>query len=61
MTAFISAFARAYHFENNAVKVFDDRIARRLLADKEYGQISQNMMDDVGFFDRARRMMRCGG
>lgn len=51
MTAFISAFARAYHSENNAVKIFDDRIARRLFTDEEYGRISQNMMDGIGFFN----------
>lgn len=53
MTARISAFARAYHAQNNKVKVFDDSIARRLLSDAEYAQISKLMADGIRFFNPA--------
>ena len=43
MTALISAYARAYHAENNNAKVFDDCVARQLLTDAEYTQISGSM------------------
>ncbi|WP_027398907.1 class I SAM-dependent methyltransferase [Anaerovorax odorimutans] len=51
MTALISAFSRAYHVENNKFKIFDDRIARLLLTDEEYFQISKSMADGINFFN----------
>lgn len=51
MTALVSAFSRAYHAENNKVKIFDDSIARLLLTDEEYSQISKSMADGIGFFN----------
>lgn len=51
ITARISAFARAYHSENNTVKIFDDSVARQLLTDVEYEQISRNMTDGIAFFN----------
>lgn len=51
MTALISAFSRAYHFENNTVKVFNDSIARLLLSDEEYSRISKSMAEGIGFFN----------
>lgn len=50
MTALISAFARAYHSENNNVKIFDDFYARSILSDEEYYGISKHMSEGVGFF-----------
>jgi O-methyltransferase involved in polyketide biosynthesis len=38
MTALISSFARAYHFENDTPKIFSDTIARQLMTDEEYTQ-----------------------
>ena len=35
MTALVSAFSRAYHAENNEVKIFDDSTAKLVLGDKE--------------------------
>lgn len=49
-TALISAFARAYHAEHNVVKIFDDRLARELLTDEEYMNISSNMSQGIAFF-----------
>lgn len=51
MTALISAFARAYHSETKAVKIFDDKIARLLFTDEEYSLISSSMTDGIGFFN----------
>ena len=53
MTALVSAFARAYHRENNAVKVFDDALARRLLTDREYEGIAESMAQGIAFFNPA--------
>lgn len=51
MTALVSAFARAYHAEKNKIKIFDDSIARLLLNDEEYFQISKSMVEGIGFFN----------
>lgn len=51
MTALISAFSRAYHSQNNKVKIFDDSVARKLLTDQEYGEISKSMSNGIGFFN----------
>lgn len=51
MTAFISAFARAFHAENNSVWVFNDFVARSLFSDAEYRQISAQMSRGIAFFE----------
>lgn len=50
MTALVSAFARAYHYQNSHVHVFADDLAQRLLSDKEYSAISKNMTDGIAYF-----------
>ncbi len=50
MTALVSAFARAYHYQNSRVHVFADDLAQRLLSDKEYSAISKNMTDGIAYF-----------
>jgi methyltransferase (TIGR00027 family) len=50
MTALISAFARAYHAENDAPKIFDDSVARRLMTDEEHERIAGYMMGGLDFF-----------
>lgn len=50
LTALVSAFSRAYHTEHNQTKIFDDHIARQLLTDEEYDNISSNMSQAVAFF-----------
>lgn len=52
MTALVSCFARAYHYEHNKYKIFSDSIAKKLLTDKEYQDISLNMQNGVNFFDK---------
>ena len=64
MTALVSAFARAYHAENNEVKIFNDNIAKKLLTDEEYRQISKSMSDAVAFFNptiRPQQAINKGG
>lgn len=51
VTALACAFSRAYHVENNKIKIFDDSIARLLLSEEEYFQISRSMADGIGFFN----------
>lgn len=51
MTALVSAFSRAYHSQNNDVKIFDDSLAKKLLADEEYNGIAENMAKGIGFFN----------
>lgn len=52
MTALISLFSRAYHFElNRANSIFADRIARSLLSDDEYVTISESMSAGISFFN----------
>lgn len=41
MTAQMSAFARAYHAENAALPIFDDKFARKLFSDSEYSMIKR--------------------
>lgn len=53
MTALVSAFARAHHSARGGEKVFDDCLARRLLTDDEWEQISRNMAEGIGFFNPA--------
>lgn len=51
MTALISAFSRAYHSENNDVKIFNDSVARLLLSEQEYSQIEKSMAQGIRFFN----------
>ncbi len=50
MTALVSAFSRAYHAENNEIKIFNDSVARAILTDGEYHLISESMASGIGFF-----------
>lgn len=49
MTAKVSCFARAWHFENNRVHVFADRAAGGLLGEA-YREIAQHMTAGLPFF-----------
>lgn len=52
MTALISLFSRAYHFEQNGRDaIFPDSIARSLLSDEEYAKISESMSAGISFFN----------
>lgn len=49
MTAKVSCFARAYHYENNSAHIFADSAARAILGD-DYERIAGSMTQGVGFF-----------
>lgn len=49
MTAKVSCFARAYHYDNNDVHIFSDAFAKQLLGD-DYKQIARSMIEGIGFF-----------
>lgn len=49
ITAKVSCFARAYHYQNNTAWIFEDPMAEKLLGE-EYNQIAQNMMNGIPFF-----------
>lgn len=51
MTALVSAFSRAYHSAQNSEKVFDDYLAKKMLTEDEYNQISRNMAKGISFFN----------
>lgn len=51
MTALVSAYARAYHYKNNSVRVFADDMAEKVLTKEEYAGISQNMTAGIKFFN----------
>lgn len=50
MTALISTFGRAYHSINNQSKIFDDFLAKDLLYEGEFEEISKHMSSGVSFF-----------
>ncbi len=50
MTALISSFGRAYHFENDDPKIFSDALAGELITDDEYKKIAEYMVRGIDFF-----------
>lgn len=48
MTAKVSCFARAYHYNNNSIRIFTDDIAEKLLGE-DYNQIAKSMSDGIDF------------
>lgn len=51
MTALVSAFSRAYHSVQNTEKIFNDYLAKDILTQYEYEQISSNMSKGINFFN----------
>lgn len=49
ITAKVSCFARAYHYNNNSIRIFTDDIAEKLLGE-DYNQIAKSMSDGIDFF-----------
>lgn len=52
MTALVSCFARAYHYESNKYKIFSDSLAKELLTKEEYQNISKSMENGINFFNK---------
>lgn len=53
ITARVSAFARAFHSENNEVKIFDDSVAKKILTEEEYMETAKHMEDGILYFNPA--------
>lgn len=51
MTALVSCFSRCYHTKTNIVKIYDDKLADRLLSEQEYSAIAANMSGGISFFN----------
>jgi methyltransferase (TIGR00027 family) len=51
LTSLISAFGRAYHSKYDTPKIFDDFIAKDLITQKEFGDIRENMIKGIQFFN----------
>lgn len=50
ITAKVCCFSRAYHYKNNSVWIFKDDYADKLLGEREYGSIAENMIQGIEFF-----------
>jgi len=51
MTALVSAFGRAYHSLHDNPKIFNDYLARELITDDEFAEISGYMSGGIKFFN----------
>ena len=51
ITALMSAFGRAFHAENEAHPVFEDRLARQLMTDDEYQAVQGYILEGASFFE----------
>ncbi|MBT2658419.1 class I SAM-dependent methyltransferase [Bacillus sp. ISL-18] len=52
VTSLVSAFSRAYHSKHDTPKVFDDFVAKKLISEQEFADISDNMINGIHFFNR---------
>ncbi|MCC3378284.1 class I SAM-dependent methyltransferase [Paenibacillus farraposensis] len=52
LTSLIAAFGRAYHSKYDTPKIFDDFIAKDLISQKEFSDISENMIQGIQFFNK---------
>lgn len=50
MTAKVSCFARAYHYQKNGLWIFRDEYAHRILTQEEMQEISDSMTAGIHFF-----------
>lgn len=51
LTSLIAAFGRAYHSKYDTPKIFDDFVAKELISQQEFSDISENMMKGIQFFN----------
>ncbi|MEC3614489.1 class I SAM-dependent methyltransferase [Bacillus stercoris] len=52
LTSLVSAFARAYHSGYDTPLIFDDFMAKELINEKEFTNISENMIQGISFFNK---------
>ncbi len=50
ITSLMSAFARAFHYENEKHPVFADTLAEKLITDEEYKMIKNYILGGIDFF-----------
>ena len=50
-TSVLTAFGRAYHSRFDAPKIFDDFLVNDLISEKEFEEISRNMVKGIDFFN----------
>jgi methyltransferase (TIGR00027 family) len=51
VTSLITAFARAYHSLNDTPKIFDDYLAKELISQNEFSDISQNLIRGISYLN----------
>lgn len=51
LKSLISAFARAYHSRYDTPLIFDDFITKDLINEKEFSDISENMIQGTSLFN----------
>ena len=51
MTALVSCFARAYHYQNNTYRIFSDTLAHQILGGDDYCAIASNLGKGIKFFN----------
>lgn len=51
ITSLVSAFARAYHSRYDEPKIFDDKLATKLITSSEFSAISSSMINGISFFN----------
>ena len=51
MTALVSCFARAYHYQNNTYRIFNDTLAYQILGVENYNAIASNLGKGIKFFN----------
>lgn len=51
MTALVSCFARAYHYQNNLYRIFSDTFAYQILGEEDYVTIASNLGKGIKFFN----------
>ncbi|WP_226665252.1 class I SAM-dependent methyltransferase [Metabacillus litoralis] len=52
LTSLVAAFSRSYHSRNDTPKIFDDILAKDLISEEEYKNISENMIKGIQFFNK---------
>lgn len=52
ITSLISAFSRAFHSQNDSPIIFDDFVAKELISQEEFTNISRNMIQGIQFFNK---------
>lgn len=51
MTALVSCFVRAYHYQNNTYRIFSDTLAYQILGSDDYHAIASNLGKGIKFFN----------